>query len=122
MITILPNSNERMLAVNVNGKLRRNDYSTVEDEIKLRVQNGVDDIRMLIRIQQFEGTSLRALVEELQMTSYAKHFERLAVVSDNDWWEASTATIGRAAGELLGVDVKHFEPGQDSAAWEWVTS
>lgn len=74
-------------------------------------------IRLLVRMRGWPRNATAAFVERLR---FAKdHFgdiDRYAVVGDHRLVEFLTG----AADKVVGMDLRHFDPADEEAAWAWV--
>ena len=73
-------------------------------------------LNMLFSLEDMSGIDLDALDDDLRMAHYLEDMERVAVVSDSRFYE----WIVSAGDAVTGVEIQHFEPGQEAAAWAWL--
>lgn len=115
MLQKLAQSEGNVVGYAVRGKLREEDYELLDNDIRALTQQ-YDQLRLLLNLEEMSGYDVNALDEDLRMTRYLDHFERMALVSDNrlfDWMTSATDA-------MTGTDVRHFEVGEEQLAWNWL--
>jgi hypothetical protein len=61
--------------------------------------------------------SPRALWEDLKLAPHLRQVGRTAVLTDLNWY----GTLSQISGTLLpGIEIKHFQPGDRTAALSWL--
>lgn len=111
-------ANSNLAELELQEKLTKEDYEEFVPELeKLMAEN--DDLRLLVKMKDFEGWSLGALWEDVKFD--AKHFndvDRLAFVGDEKWQEGMAAFCK----PFTTADVKYFKQGEDEKARNWLTN
>lgn len=75
-------------------------------------------IRVLWQMDDFQGWSPEALLEDLKFDfKHNQDIERFAMVGQN-WWEAWMTQITDSV--FTHSDARYFEPSQFQEAWDWV--
>jgi hypothetical protein len=111
----LRDGTHRFIEIEARGKLTRDDYARLGPELDQLVANR-GRLRVLIRLEEFEGWTVGAAFEELRLDiRHRRDFERTAVVGDSTWEKIAT----RIAAPLFSGEVRYFaEPG---AAVLWLS-
>ncbi|HZJ17562.1 MAG TPA: STAS/SEC14 domain-containing protein [Chthoniobacteraceae bacterium] len=107
---------EKVLDINLHGKLTSRDYKYLVPEIERLIRNR-GKIRILVTMHEFDGWDLGALWEEIKWEW--KHFadvERLAIVGEERWqtWMACFCKPFTAA------TVRHFKFDRLEQAYTWL--
>lgn len=74
-------------------------------------------IRLLVRMEGWPENATAAFTERLRFAR--DHFgdiDRYAVVGDH----RLLASLTEAADQVVGMELRHFEPGDEETAWAWV--
>lgn len=115
MLAKLPESSGNVLGYAISGSVTEADYEALARDIQAQIARG-EQVRMLVDYTAFGGVELAALDEDLRMARFIDHFERFAVVSDRRLFGWLTAV----ADAVMGLKIRHFEPGDMQAAWAWL--
>ena len=106
----------KILAVNLTGKLTKEDYKIFLPEVeRLIADHG--KIRILWQINDLHGWELGAMWEDIKFD--LKHFadiERLAVVGHRKWQAAMVAFCK----PFTKADVRYFDESESKQAEEWI--
>lgn len=116
-LTILDQSQDNVLGVRLQGKLRSEDLRTLSQELQARGAL-YGRLRVLLELKTIKGISPAELWEEMRLGSpQLQDVERLALVCDDEdykhWLLALTSS-------LIEGEVQYFEPLELRTAWEWV--
>ena len=100
----------------IGGSVTAADY----DRIRPEFEGFVDEhgtIRLLLELRELEDVGLRAVLEDLKLTTeHLRDFERIAVVTDRDW----QGTLSTVFGALVPADVERFELSERGKAERWL--
>ncbi len=101
----------------VSGKINDEDIKLVIDAINRKFQQE-DKLAIYVELEDFQGISLKALIDDLKFGIPNMHrFNRKAVVSDKSWHE----TLMEISDKVMpGIDLKHFNKDEKEAALLWV--
>lgn len=113
----LPSPRPNALAYAVRGTLREDDLAPFEAALRAAVaEHGAADV--FLRVERAPGVGLDAIGPALgRMKLHALgHVRRYAVVGGPGWLAAAAGLLE----PLLPVRVRHFEAGEDTAAWAWL--
>ncbi len=120
MLTILPESSGKVLAIEAKGKLTDEDYQSVliPRFNELLAKHG--PLRVLIAFDaDFEGWEPKAAWDDASFGfAHRKDFERFAAVGAPKWVEWG-AKVGAA---LMSGEVKIFAANEKDAALKWIQS
>lgn len=120
MMEILSQSQPDVLGVRISGTLTHEDYEKLEPELRLRADSR-EHFDVLVELADVEGLEPAAIQDDLRFTrEFSDDIGRMAVVSDDPMWERLSEYLGKPLGDLMGIDVKHFDTAD--VAWEWIRS
>lgn len=118
MMKILPASETSVLGVRISGTLTHEDSSKLQPEMRLRADQ-LDHFDVLVELDDLEGMEPAAIRDDLRFTKdFADDIRRMAIVTDESRWSTLSEYLGTPLGDLLGIEVKHFE--DRSVAWDWL--
>lgn len=117
-IKFLQTTSTKVLAYEVDGKLREKDIKSAVAHMKeLFGQEG--KVNVLGRFKNFNGFDLLAVFDDdlikLKYQSLSK-IERYAVVGPSPWLRNFLELLD----PMFGVEIKVFDENDEAAAWEWV--
>lgn len=115
MIQKLSKSEDNVLGYAVKDQVTEEDLQMIEGDIRRTVSRH-GKIRMLVNYEDLSGVDLDALDEDMRLMRYMDSIDRFAVVSDSRLYAWMT-TAGDAVTE---TEIRHFEPGEEKLAWEWL--
>jgi hypothetical protein len=120
MIEIMTNQPDNILAFTAHGQVTGEDYESVlipAVEAKLKE---IDKIRLLYYLgSDFSGFEAEALWDDAKVgLQHLTAWEKIAVVSDNQWMVGATKVFGF----ILPCPVQVFEGNQLEEATEWLKS
>lgn len=120
MITILPESENDVLAVVVSGRLTTDDYDKLEPELDLRAeQDGTFDL--LVELTDVDGLEPAAIRDDLSFAKkYSDDIGRMAVVTDDSFMQRLADFVGKPFSVVMGVDMERFDDRVE--AWKWLRS
>ncbi len=112
--------NDDRLDIYFTGKLDSDAMKTALDELIAKGE-GIENGRMLYRIDNFSFPSLGAIWVELsrlpELFRFIRKFDRAAVVADKKWLRK----ISEFEGALIpGLEIKAFIPEQEPQAEAWL--
>ncbi len=106
----------KILAVNVSGKLTKEDYKQFIPEVERLIKEH-GKIRMLVRMQDFHGWTMGAVWEDIKFdVKHFTHIERLALVGDKKW-EAGMAVFCKP---FTMASVRYFDVSKSDEAVAWI--
>ncbi|GAA1459229.1 STAS/SEC14 domain-containing protein [Nocardiopsis exhalans] len=74
-------------------------------------------IRLLVRMEGWPENATAAFTERLRFAKdHLGDIDRYAVVGDHQLLESLT----EAADKVVGMELRHFDPAEEEAAWAWV--
>ena len=118
-LTIIPTENASVLAYAIDGSVTAADMDRAVAEFGPRLKSGSGPIRGLARVGQLEFPSFSALLRERYFdlkTDTLGRLDRYAVVGGPAWLRKAI----KAMAPLLAFEVRHFEPSEEAAAWQWI--
>lgn len=118
-VSILPESEGTMIGVRVTGRLRDDDYQTIQAELAARLPED-GKLRLLAVIDEgFRGWTPKGCLDDIAMafSPWRHRFEKLAVVAGPGLLRWCAEHFPSA---LLPYPVKVFGPEQTEAAWSWL--
>jgi len=115
-VELLEEAGGKILILNLNGKLAKEDYAHFTPEVERAVKaNG--KVRMLVRLHDFHGWTMGGLWEDVKFDM--KHFsdvERLAMIGDRRW-EAGMAAFCKP---FTAAKIRYFDLSKADEANEWI--
>lgn len=116
MITILPQSTDKILAIKISGTLTHEDYEEFIPLLDAKIQSG-EHIHMLADITEFEGMTAHAVLDDfLASVKYWPNFDAIAVIGNKDWEKMLT----RIGNYLSPAHARYFEAAEMPQAWRWL--
>lgn len=120
MLTYHTDPEKRLIEVTLSGKVSREELRKTIEEIQEPFESW-PEIRILKRIDSFDGIEWRALVDDLkfvyQNLGNFKKIKKVAVVSDKEWIE----NLSEWLGPVFFGEVKTFENEDIESARSWLT-
>ncbi|OJW52702.1 MAG: hypothetical protein BGO67_09585 [Alphaproteobacteria bacterium 41-28] len=118
MYTILPESRENVIWIQVKGHMGPQDYATLFpylDEIIAR--HGT--IRILTDLREFQGVEFWAVLKTPPTAfKYSSKIEKKAVITDENWIYSWTKLLA----PFLKTEVRCYPSSRIEEAWKWVCS
>ncbi|GHA09684.1 STAS/SEC14 domain-containing protein [Oceanisphaera arctica] len=108
------------LDIEFSGQLDSDDMKAMLDEL-VKKSESMNNGRMLYRIGEFDWPTLGAIGVELsrlpELFRMIRRFDKVAVIAEQGW----VRTASKLEGALIpGLDIKAFEPAQESEAQAWL--
>ena len=118
-IKLIPHKPDRIIGVNIDGKIESEDIDRVVKSIEQKLkQEG--KLRIYAEVNNWSGMSLEAFIKDLKFSlQHLQDFEKEAIVSDGKWL-ASLASLGNTL--FSSIEVKHFTFADRDKALEWISS
>ncbi|TWT02504.1 STAS/SEC14 domain-containing protein [Planomicrobium sp. CPCC 101079] len=116
MLTLVPSKDTRTIAVEVNGKVKKEDMEKLDKVIQEKfAEDG--EFNVYAVIYDFDGASFKAAAEEVKIdVKRWSQYAKMVVVSDSKGLKGLTD----ASGYLPSVKTKHFPLNEMEEAWEWI--
>jgi hypothetical protein len=107
-----------LLLVEPDGPLEKSDFQTLTSHVDAYLENNGVLHGVLIRAPKFAGwKDFGALVAHLRFVKqHHQKIEKIAVVADG----SVAIVMPHIAQHFVDAHIKHFEPAQENAAWEWL--
>lgn len=116
MITVQENTQGKLIALSVKGKLTENDYDKIMPLIDKTVRE-YGSVRLLLNIENLGGMEPKAFLADWKTYfKHHKHFEKIAVVGHSKWYKMWS----NLASPFVSGEIKYFTDEQLIAAKEWV--
>lgn len=116
MYQILDQSEGNVIAVRVSGKLERDSYKELLNQLDKRISEQ-RPVRIIYEITDFKGWEPGAAWEDIKFDiRHNKNIERAAIVGDTPWTKLLTALMRPFA---LG-EMAYFDISQEEDAWRWI--
>lgn len=116
MFKVLDLTKNDLIAIQVDGKLKKEDYDKVTPVIEKTVRE-YGKIRLYIQLDDVDGIEPKAFREDVK--TYLKHFKhmkKIAVVGKNRW-EKMWSNL---SGPFISGEVKYYEFPEIKKAREWI--
>jgi len=115
MFEIMPETNERVLAIKNSGLVTSADYEATMPELQQRFE-ALGGLRAYLDWQDLEGWDPAGESDAFMFRNYARgKFERIAIVGPEKW-----ADEARQMAEHMNAKIRLFRPDQQDEAWAWV--
>lgn len=123
MVELLEGMPPGTLGFRLSGKISREEYFEVLDPVREKLERGEKVSFLVETAEDFEGLDLGALWEDMKAAGSVglKHrsaWERLAVVTDQDWIRHGIAAFSW----VIPGEIRVFEPVQLDEAKAWIGS
>ncbi len=120
MITVMPETEGKLLGIKASGRLTDQDYRDVYIPRVETLVREYGQLRLLFFMDDsFTGWELGAMWDDAKYgLKYKNNFEKLAVVGGAKWIEAGAKLFAH----FMPGEVKTFPADQVAAAWEWLKS
>ncbi len=115
MITVQQMLNTNIAELYVQGPIEAEDYRSVEPKLE-QLSNEYNKLDFLLTVESIGSMSPAAMWEDLKMTQFLGKLERIALISEAEWYDRLAGVVN----VLPGVTLKHFEPGQRETALGWL--
>ncbi|WP_186725681.1 STAS/SEC14 domain-containing protein [Planomicrobium sp. CPCC 101110] len=116
MLTLVPSKDFHTIAVEVNGKVKKEDLEKLDKVIQEKFEED-GKFNVYAVVYDFDGAAFKAVAEEVKIdVKRWSQYGKMAVVSDNKWLKGLT----EASGYLPGVKTEHFTLTEMEKAWEWI--
>lgn len=115
MIQKLSQSEGNVLGYAVKEQVTEADLQMIDNDVEAAAaEHG--KIRVLVNYEDLAGVELDIVDDDIRMMRHMDEIERFAVVSDNRLYSWITS----ASDMVTDTDIRHFEPGEEKLAWEWL--
>ena len=118
-IKIIPHKPDRIIGLNIDGKIEAKDINLVVESIERQLKPG-EKLRIYVEVNNWSGMSLEAFIKDLKFSlQHFQDFEKEAIVSDRRWLE-TLAAVGNTL--FSSMEVKHFTFAEQEKALEWISN
>ena len=117
-LKIIETSRDDTLGFEIDGRLTGAELHAFAEQVNRLLKEGRPK-RMLGRIADYEGFDLSALFDGDYLAmklGLLAELERYAVVGGPTWLKPAI----RALDPLFAVQIRHFDPAEEAAAWAWI--
>jgi hypothetical protein len=116
MLTFIPSRDESTIAVEFSGTATKEDAEKLEQYVRERFGEN-QEFNIFAKMHDVDGTTLMGMAYGMKFDAKRwSQFRKFAVVTDLKWLEAVTE-LGRF---LPGLEARHFDKGEEEAAWVWL--
>ena len=106
-------------AFRLSGKLTEEDYTNnLIPELERALEN-YKTIRLLLRVEHFEGWKPGGAWEEFKNWPLYSKIERIAFVADDSWAEWMSGML-KMFGAFTGLSISFYRIDQMETAWDWI--
>lgn len=117
MFQVLDETEGKLLALHINGKLLHADYQQFIPMLE-RLIDEYGSVRCVFEMDDFEGVELRALWDDLKFdVKHGGQVERCAMVGNRSWQEWM---VKLAKPLFRNAKMKYFDVADRSDAYEWI--
>jgi hypothetical protein len=116
MLELLHDADDKILIVNLTGKLAKEDYERFVPEVEQMIKKNAK-IRILCQMHDFHGWEMGALWDDIKFDlKHFKDIERLALVGDRKW-EHGMAVFCKP---FTTAKVRYFDQHEAEHAAQWI--
>ncbi|WP_240377125.1 STAS/SEC14 domain-containing protein [Bacillus piscicola] len=115
MIEIASIQNSPVIEVDVSDKLTKDDIQEMDDFFENRVSEN-ETVNILLLMGDWEGLTLKGLLEDFKMVKHMKKMDKAAVVADSNFLKADS----KIENLYPGLRVAYFETDEKEAAKKWL--
>ncbi len=116
MFKILDFTKENLTALQVEGKVTKDDYEKLSALFE-KNEREYDKQKLYFEIDKIEGITAKALWEDLKIyLTHVKNFEKVAIIGDSDM----VKTLTKLSSPFISGDVKFFNIREASKAKDWI--
>jgi len=119
MIRWMERSSGKVIGFEASEKLTDDDYADYFIPLLEEAIDEYGDVRLLFKLEHFEGWTAEAAWEDLKLWSKLENIERIAVVGENSREELMT-WIAKIFGFISHTDIRYFGEEQIVDAWDWL--
>lgn len=116
MLSYTEHDNAQAVEITVGGKVSRQEFDRLAERLEAFIARH-GQVRVLERIESFEGMDAAALCHDLKFSlRHLKDFSRIAVVADlhvRNLWSSFVSPF-------ITCEVEHFAPDQITEARDWL--
>ncbi|HKJ80240.1 MAG TPA: STAS/SEC14 domain-containing protein [Prolixibacteraceae bacterium] len=116
MFKVLDLTYNNLIAVEIDGQIKKEDYDKVNPLIEKAVKEH-GKVKLYLYIAKIEGIDAKAFLEDVK--TYFRHFndmEKIAVVGDNDWQKFWS----NLAGPFVSGKLNYFNKSETAEAQIWI--
>jgi hypothetical protein len=118
MLTLMPSRDVHTIAVEVNGKVTKEDMEKLDKVIQEKFKDQ-GKFNVYAMVYDFDGASFGAVAREVKIdVKRWSQYAKMAVLSEEKKLRAMT----EASGLMPGIKTKHFSLNEMEEAWEWIQS
>jgi hypothetical protein len=111
-----PQSDDRIVAAEINGQMTTDDMKALIDRLQTIVDQG-EKALLLIDMQHYEGFEFGVVTEKFKhMGMLWKALDKYAIVGASRWMEIWIDIVN----PLTHQQIKHFSPEETDDAWAWL--
>ncbi len=116
MLSFFTSKEENTLAIEVEGKVTKDDLEKFDNIVFEKFRND-HKFNVYAVIGDINVPSAGAMFQELAVDAKRwSQYGKLALVSEQNWQSKLAGMIDK----LPGVQVQHFSPEQSEQAWDWI--
>lgn len=115
MIRLSDKTNGNLIALEITGKINQGDYQFLNPILDKAVKE-FGKLNLLMKIQDMEGFTPKAMWEDLKEVRHLNDFNKIAIVGEKDWKK----TFTKITDPLTPAEVKYFDFEEEPVAYEWV--
>lgn len=117
MFAVQPTNISDGVIVKIQGDITERDAWLIHGLLQLK-SNAGDEVNALIDFDEWQGTSFRELIENINLAQFSNSLNKVAFVANSNWIEPD-ANLNHF---LPGVHAKHFQPSEKEEAKDWLAA
>lgn len=116
MLSIIPSQNPNTIAMELKGKVVKEDVLKADQEIQRRFKDD-EKFNVFAIVHELDGATANALLKDAKVDLKRwSQYNKVAIVSEKNWLENLTGLTDI----LPGIEAKHFQIEEAEEAWEWL--
>lgn len=115
MIKIANIENSNIVEVSVNDKLTEDDMKQFDEFFENKVSD-LEKVNLLLLMDNWEGMTMKGLMENIKMTKHIKSINKAAIVGDSKFLQTSS----KLEDLLPNTRVDYFKTDEKEAAQKWL--
>jgi hypothetical protein len=119
MITRLDIEPRSILGFRASGTLTEEDYRQVVVPELDRATNEYGTIRVILKIENFQGLTAGAAMEDLKQLPKLRQIDRMAVVGEENWDQWMT-DLSKFFANFIDTDIRFFRENRMDDALDWI--
>ncbi|MGK7393358.1 MAG: STAS/SEC14 domain-containing protein [Candidatus Cyclobacteriaceae bacterium M3_2C_046] len=115
MIKLIETDKEKVLGLEVTGKINKQDYELINPKIDNAIKK-YGKINLYLEIKDLEGFTPKAAWEDFKEIKHWNEFEKIAIIGKDDWETMVTGLTNL----VIPGEVRYFDFSEKHIALDWI--